>query len=177
MGLDITAYSNLQKLECVFNEDEEPLHPQTRQPFEYYFQAYINSHFPERAQDLENKAVYLYDDSFGFRAGSYSGYNQWREQLAHLAGYAAKPFARYDSVEMRHDAGAWGTTEGPFWELICFSDCEGVIGPAVCKKLAKDFADFQERAMSSHDDIFRSKYDEWLIAFQLAAENGAVDFR
>ena len=31
----------------------------------------------------------------------------------------------------------------PFVELINFSDCEGVIGPEVAAKLAKDFADYE----------------------------------
>jgi len=177
MGLDITYYKNLTKLDCVFDADGEPIDPATREPLEgKYLQAGLNGDFPGRADEIEDRAVYRYEDGDGFRAGSYSGYTHWREELAKLAGYPAKDADRYGTVTQRHDAGAWAVSEGPFWELICFSDCEGVIGAKVSAKLAADFAQFQAKADAHEDERFRWLYGDWRKAFETAADKGAVDF-
>jgi hypothetical protein len=74
----------------------------------------------------------------------------------------------------------------PFVELICFSDCEGSIGPETSAKLAKDFADYEEQAREWakdryadwHDefDWWFSKYENFKRAFELAAQGGFVMF-
>lgn len=177
MGLAITAYKGLTKIDCVFDADREPIDPETREAIDYDFMSYVNPDFPERAEGIESRVVYKADDSVSFRAGSYGRYNAWREELAKLAGYPAVAYERYGQTSMRHDAGAWAALSGPFHELINFSDCEGVIGPVVSAKLAQDFADFQEKADSHNDEYFRSRYANWRQAFEMAAINGAVDFR
>jgi hypothetical protein len=161
VGLDITVYRKLH-------------------PAPEGCEAAFNPHvldYPERANGLPSGPVHG-EVVFGFRAGSYSGYNEWREQLAKLAGYPAVLHRSSWEKEQRarHAAGAWAATEGPFWELINFSDCEGTIGPRVAFKLAKDFAEWQERADAIDDDYFKSKYAEWRRAFETAQDFGAVDF-
>lgn len=170
MGLDITYYSKLKKIDCVFDADGEPI------GITDYFQPYINPDFPGRADDIENKAVYSYQECDGFRAGSYSGYNAWREELAKLAGYPEIETEDYGIKRKRHDAGAWKAGGGPFWELIHFSDCEGTIGAKVSAKLADDFAKFQPQADAHPEEWFRSKYAEWFQAFNVASDAGAVSF-
>ena len=68
----------------------------------------------------------------------------------------------------------------PFVELIDFSDCEGVIGPKVAAKLAKDFADYEFMASAfaaeSNDDFFLALYREWRRAFEWAADGGMIYF-
>lgn len=66
--------------------------------------------------------------------------------------------------------------EGPFWELISFSDCDGIIGPLVSAKLAQDFGDFQPAADDHPDQHFRDMYARWRTAFETAADTGFVDF-
>jgi hypothetical protein len=186
MGLDITAYKGLTKLDVVFGADGEPIDPTTRESLDYDsydLRCYINPDYADRATGLEHKAVYKSEASMGFRAGSYGGYNAWREELARLAGYPAVPVDRYGTGNVQHraDYGAWNTTEGPFWELINFSDCEGVIGPVVAAKIAKDFAEWDERAKTHGDSVERGEwfyplYQTWQKAFEMAAQNGAVDF-
>jgi hypothetical protein len=175
MGLDISYCRNLKKLDCVFNEDGCPIDPTTREELDYEMHVYLNPHFVGRSEPLES-GYYTGEDREGFRAGSYGGYNAWREDLAKLAGYPALQEERYGQVSLRHDAGAQDAGKGPFYELIYFSDCEGTIGPVVSAKLAKDFADFQEKANSFGDDYWRKKYGEWRLAFETASENGAVSF-
>ena len=169
MGLDITAYGRLVKQEIQPDIDDERA--------DDYFRCRINSDFPGRADDLEDGAHYSWDDITGFAAGSYGGYGQWREQLAMLAGYPPLPHRSSWETKTRslHAAGAWAAKEGPFWELIHFSDCDGVIGAKVAEKLAKDFAAHQEKADQA-GGWFLDRYNEWRKAFELAANGGAVDF-
>jgi hypothetical protein len=184
MGLDITAYSKLVKLDAVFDADGEPIDPETREPLDWhnYMRVYVNSDFPGRSGSLEHKGCYTYGEDFGFRAGSYGGYNEWREQLAKFAGYPTLLYERVQgyapSAKERHDAAAWnGMCEGlPFVELVNFSDCEGVICAEVAAKLARDFAEHDERAKATGDDWFYGRYCDWRKAFELASDAGCVTF-
>lgn len=172
MGLDITAYENLKEIDCVFNADGEPINPENGLELDSYFRPYFNRDFIVRAEGLKERSVYLYDRATGFGAGSYGVYNNWREGLAKLAVYGEL----HNDKGRPYSEGAWSATEGPFWELILFSDCEGVIGPVVSAKLLKDFDSFREKAQSLHDEYWFDLYKEWHEAFKLAANNGAVDF-
>lgn len=146
MGLDITAYKNIRP-----SDDEDAS------------QIWINSAFASHAEALTHGMRFEAEKSEGFRAGSYGGYNQWRNDLAKLAGYLS-------------DEDAWTKTEGPFWELINFSDCEGVIGPKTSAKLHADFIAFDEIAKTHSDEWFYRKYQDWTQAFELASQNGLVAF-
>ncbi len=177
MGLDVTAYKGLKKIECHFDADGEPIDPASGEYIEDQFQPYINPDFPGRADGVEHKAVYSYADSLDGWSGGYTRYNWWREELAKLAGYPAIAADRsgFGDLTLRHDQSAFEATEGPFWELICFSDCEGVIGSVISKKLAADFADHEEKA-AAIGDYFYEKYIQWKAVFEFAAQDGAVDF-
>jgi hypothetical protein len=107
---------------------------------------------------------------FTFQAGSYMYYSKWRNQLAEMAGLGSAEAVRTNPEKKGL----------PFVELIDFSDCEGVIGPKVAAKLAKDFADYEFSAsafaVESEDDFFLALYREWRRAFEWAADGGMVYF-
>lgn len=160
MGLDITAYSELQKAKDVpLDEDDNPVE----------WMKYFRNHriclkeYPQHAAGLEPDATYSFAKQISFKAGSYSGYNDWRNELADLAGYG--------SAKQLWD----NPRPGPFSELINFSDCEGVIGPVLAGKLAKDFNDFRAKA-EERGSWFWGLYLQWYAAFRLATNNGAVEF-
>jgi hypothetical protein len=161
-GLDVSAYSKLVEVEHpVLDADGFPKdaeHEIRLSPVD----------FPERFEGLKADAVYRFGESFDFRAGSYTGYNWWRNELAKLAGYPAP--------DKRYDASAWNAKSGAFWELINFSDAEGVLGPVVCKKLYADFVSFHKAAMRHPNRDFVESYEAWERAFKLAAEHGAIVF-
>ena len=152
MGLDITAHRNLQR------EAD-----QTKARDDYEIRIWINPDFPGRCDDVA-EGFYTSEEEFDFRAGSYGWYNAWRDMLARLAGHS-------EARDVWRDK-----KPGPFTELISFSDCEGTIGTAVSAKLAKDFADYQHAADNHPNEFFREKYNVWRKAFELAAQNGAVQF-
>ena len=169
MGLDITAYRKLAKV--IIPEGAEAAdYPAPRM--------YHNPAFPGRADDVP-EGSYIGLEEFGFRAGSYGGYGEWRNQLAEFAGYAEGVENFFGGERKSFSATAFDAKGGPFWELICFSDCEGTIGTAISAKLAKDFAENQPRA-DAYDgpdaEWFKARYADWRKAFEMAADGGAVEF-
>lgn len=173
MGLDISAYGRLVKAPAhIIDQCDGSDCP------DGFVRFYSNSDFPGRDAGIEDMAVYAFASSTGFRAGSYSGYNLWRDELAKLAGYpAVRPDESEGAVVPHlHARGAWLTDTGPFYELIQFSDCEGAIGPTVSAKLARDFAEYQLKADAHQESWFRDLYGKWRNAFELAADGGAVSF-
>jgi hypothetical protein len=177
MGLDITAYRQISKMSgIVFDADGEPIDAETRKYAEYDLLAYINDDFPGRNDGIENKTPYSAEDSFGFRAGSYGSYNRWRDELAKLSGWPLSSYEQYGKNWESYSASAWKVTSGSFWEIINFSDCEGVIGPETSKKLAADLAAFDDAAKASDYPNFYHIYSEFRKAFEMASDNGAVRF-
>lgn len=162
MGLDITAYSKLKAVRPRPKYEDESGYAESLEslPPNHASQA-------DRMEGMEPKTWYRVEGkTFGFRAGSYSGYNRWREWLAELAGHGSPQ-------------NVWNNPKpGPFVELINFSDCEGTIGPVVSAKLAKDFAEWDDRAKAADkaDGYDYGKYREWRKAFEMAADGGAVTF-
>jgi len=113
--------------------------------------------------------------SNSFRAGSYSGYNAWRAKLCKLM-HGIQP------EEMWADPNRW--SGAAFQEVIDFSDCEGVIGARVSKKLYTDFkkhrSQLYQKAIElfSQDDVahFFAVYDDFTTAFKISADRGLLIF-
>lgn len=149
MGLDISAYSKL-----------EPVDGDTGNSVRFS----VESCFASRADGVRPGVDYAFRNEFHFRAGSYGIYNDWRDQLARLAGYLAASDTWGDSVPC-----------GPFWELLNFSDCMGTIGPYTSGKLFRHFEMYADQAEKIGGDFYGA-YLNWLAAFRLAADGGAVSF-
>lgn len=174
MGVDITAYRQIRKVDVTAGEDY-PIDPETREERHNLWRAVRNPDFPGRADDIEDGAYHSYTEAVDGMSRSYGGYNIWRNELAELAGWPEAP-DEAESSKRSHAASAWAAQSGPFWELINFADNEGVIGTAVSAKLAKDFAEFQSKADAHPHAFFRECYDGMRRAFEAAADGGAVDF-
>jgi hypothetical protein len=131
----------------------------------------------DRCHDLE-EGVYL--DTFDtvqhhFRAGSYSGYNQFRNLLskALLGVEASAVWEDPTSFEGR-----------PGYEMIDFSDCEGTISSSVADKLHQDLVENRDVFKAHLIEVFgedndqvewsMETYDNFIYAFELASENGVV---
>ena len=167
MGLDITAYRKLKPAENVeLDEDGNPV------DYDNYFRPgagmdWSEGAFPGRGEGIDSDTTYSFEKRHGFRAGSYGGYSEWRNQLARLAGW--------DSNNDRYNKDPSEFEGKPFFELIWFADNEGVIGPIVSAKLLKDFKAYLPAA-EQQDDWFLDRYRDWMNAFEMAADGGAVDF-
>ncbi|MBV6343136.1 hypothetical protein [Candidatus Magnetobacterium casense] len=158
MGLDITYYRDCKRVgenkEC---EDWERGHHHVYSPYSGM----------EIRLDGAVPGCYVGTECGSFRAGSYSGYNEWRSELCHRA-LSSSP------NEVWENEGKYAGK--PFVELIAFSDCEGAIGPKTSAKLSKDFTSCRDLVCDGADEYFVEKYDDWASAFESAQHDGFVIF-
>ena len=157
MGLDIRVFKGLKKV-------NNPELDEYGYPINEYTQwkpgagmEWSESVWPGKGKPLNYNEVYEYEKSEYFHAGSYHGYNWWRDCLNEFAGNVA------------------------FQELIDFADNEGVIGSELSKKLYEDFRIYHDRAKEYSEKIadglwWFDKYCEWEKAFEMAKDDGAVEF-
>jgi hypothetical protein len=160
MGLDIVAYKGLTKTDA-----EENIHV-SRDEFGYN-------------DDLE-KGWYDCADSFHFRAGSYSSYNNWRRVLC-------------EAIHGMTDIEFWKDQDSlvgsAFFELINFSDCEGQIGPKVSEKLYQEFSNPENEEkfrsycekeygdeLGAVEDFYMANWEDFKKAFEIARDNGLVQW-
>lgn len=162
MGLDVSAFSRLRAApEAKLDRDGYPKDIRRYWLLRPALLDHTEKDWPGKTAGLV-PGVFAFEDSTVFRAGSYSGYGEWREKLARFAG-APTAEAVWD-----------GRVDVPFRELINFTDCDGVIGPVVSAKLAEEFAEYAERAAKVPTII--SLYRAFHKAFDLARHGGAVHF-
>jgi hypothetical protein len=177
MGLDITAYRKVSFVRALRRGEESD------EEWPRLIYLYPNPHYPERADGLV-EGLYVASGDFNralaaaykdetpdpdrmhFRAGSYGGYNEWRERLCILA-HGVLPGRIWREPEPFIGA--------LFFELIKFGDNEGIIGPRTSTKLAQDFASWQTTADEA-EEWFRKLYARWRRAFEMAAGDGVVHF-
>lgn len=165
MGLDITAYSKLtavgQHSTSDWCEDEDHVDAFAYASFPVSFRGIpvLTTESTGSGESFLQGGCHAITDAtetHSFHAGSYGGYNRWREGLRQQFNPGLKP-------------------DGPFYELIWFADNEGCIGPDAARDL---LAEFREHATTyvPRDDYDRSKYVDWTRAFELAADGGLVSF-
>lgn len=179
MGLDVTAYRRLERVA------DWPADAESIDDFAEYesgrgyvwngrsvtdvHPVYVQRDFPEHHS--LTPGIYAYAESNDWGAGSYSGYNQWRDWLSRSAlGVSAEEVWR--NFDRWRDRGvAW---------LINFSDCEGIIGAEVCARILADLreneATIREQAIGQDAAWCLAKLDDWLAGLEMAADGGMLDF-
>jgi hypothetical protein len=165
MGLDITAYSNLTpigKHTKNYCEDDNHVHAYAYSCFPASFRGIpvLGTERDDYTEFLEGGcyAITEWTRTHGFRAGSYSGYNHWRDNLKAQFNPNTEP-------------------DGPFYELIWFADNEGSIGSEAAADLLLDF----EVHAATYQPLYHEHpewdtYTDWMRAFELAAVSGLVEF-
>lgn len=169
MGLDITAYNNIDVVRYA------PEYIESFEDMAGIDYGFVNPDFPHAVTaEIDEGTQYIYFMEHGgteyisFHAGSYSGYNLFRSSLCD--GFKDRDaWEDYDSYR-----------DEPFFEIICFSDCEGsFFGNEVCNNLLDDFLTHREdyvRRAGDNDWLIHA-YDNFTEAFRLGSENGIVIFR
>jgi hypothetical protein len=138
------------------------------------FQVYSVDEFPLHAEGLQ-AGLYSYTDRGDFRAGSYSGYGEWRNWLSTtMLGMSAREVwaAWGDDVQSSHirDRGiAW---------LVNFSDCEGYISAPVAARILADMeAHFDAALAAAPDRWYADRLIQWITALRaVAPTNGVIEF-
>jgi hypothetical protein len=163
MGLSIATYATVERIGDAADQYDSATEGNL----------YVEKGRENRAGTITTGLYRLSKERFKFHGGSYHNYNDWRRWLCQVM-LGVMPEAVWQDTQKY--AGR------QFVELIHFSDCEGTLGPAVCAKLARDFADFEATAEASgapddiEDDWYMKQYRNFKVAFQLAAGEGAVEF-
>lgn len=173
MGLDITAYGHVK-----LHEDQSLDQEGCEESDLSLRKLWLNEHFPGRCDEFGDGAIVEYAEYHDGPSQPYGGYNRFREQLARIAGYPSKMIDENGVRSESHAHYVWDNVDsGPFFEQINFADNEGTLGPAVCAKLAKDYADFQSAAdANTAVEGFSRTYAKWRAAFEFAAGHGVVVF-
>lgn len=109
----------------------------------------------------------------------YGGYSRWRRVLAEASsGMTADDL--WAQAEMLDPDAV------PFFEIICFADNEGTIGPLAAADLVEDFTDeARERfaaAIPAGEGAwgcrhFLEAWDGWRAGVALAAKSGLIEYR
>lgn len=164
MGLDIIAYSRLKKNEYLSNkkdEDKDYIDDDCLLIMSPRL-AEIEKAFPGRTEPLKyNGDVYDCENYEWINISSYSTYGWFRWALE-----------------------AFSENRDCFNELIDFSDCEGIIGSIVSKKLYEDFSSNAESfeqwvhlKFDAYDsELLLQMYRKFESAFEIAKDGGAVEF-
>ena len=145
--------------------------------------------FPMQAGDLVDDGYYDCVSCDDFLSMGYGRYGYLRELIAEVAGYEKQdiPEPHYSHPNY-HDLSYYYRNphiatiyineieEGPFIEMINFSDCEGVICSEVSKKLYKDFDNYLKIAEEKLDEYYLQKYKDLMGAFKYASDDGFVRY-
>ncbi len=198
MGLDVSYYNNVRRVPDeevpegveAFNQAYEDWDGSRDNNTYLYYLDPDRGPFGGHMKGLEPGWYEVPKEGGGYlRGGTYSGYNEWRNDLALAAGYTG-------GVEEVWEIGQdklYEPDTPPFLELINFSDSDGVIGPDISEKLYNDFVNYENTVKKEVDnwylkihptksyDVddnkwFLSKYEEWKKAFKTASEGGFVSF-
>jgi hypothetical protein len=178
MGLDISAHSYIaiKQLNPVLFE------------FNELMDADVDILEFNRGLDFLSQSAELGDDvgkfefslgaeseSFDFRAGSYSTYNKFRN-LVCLALLEVKCETAWDNPNKYKT--------GPGWDIINFSDCEGVIDSVTSAKLLKEFTDNRDKFitfLNNTSDVgdmdvnhYTEFFDNMIKCFELGSKGGIV---
>ena len=164
MGLDITAYQKVNKSEEWFQKSG----------IEDFHESHLFKHeHPQmdRSPNMESGSYYVGGESYRFCAGSYSGYNKFREALS-VGILGSTPQEVWNNPEKYQGL--------PFVELIDYSDCEGFFDSEFSKKLFKDFESNEEKFKAYCESLgvnfYFQRYLDFKRGFELASDGGVLVF-
>ena len=185
MGLDIMAISNLEKKDKLSEEQKalpwefQPAKKATRIKIDATPYGSEHGGF-NKCDDMEGGKYAATDETteHHFRAGSYSGYNRFRKLLSEGV-VGVDPHTLWENEDPYKDS--------PMFDMINFSDCEGILGTGVCKKLYPQFLENRDKFENYLKETFghdanqveweMSTYDDFTEAFKLGSQNGIVVYR
>lgn len=181
MGLDISFYQAAQMLpaDAIVGDDlDYDKYPDGRL-------AYVNDDFLAQADGLPEKFAFAAEGEGRDARIGYASYGHWRECVAKAVGYPkAPPHPDESSLDasyresLPHVTSAWRGHFGPLHDLLNFSDCEGVIGPQTCAKIAAELAEYRDRALACMSDAprFSEFYDAMMQGFSIVGPTGFARF-
>lgn len=173
MGLDISAWSKAERAEacpaCGHLTGAHDLRVGTDP-----------SSFPERAAPFAPGDGLVVGDCEAHMRFGYSGWGFFRSLLCEAA----------NGEPADHDHQAFWQREeradAVLWDLINFTDCDGILGPVACERIHRELLETREKFLavlarprevrSDWTDGAVGRYDELTALFAVAAHGGVVRF-
>lgn len=162
MGLLVAAYAGIERVEDPFVPDGDLCDRVTGKWLPQSFKVRKFAFWPHAAPEFTDGDYYVAQSEYKEFECTCTHYSGWRSKLAAMVGNPA---------------------DNSFYELINFSDCEGVLGPSTCAKLAEDFRRWDQVAQQYERRGIIPRYDFYGMferlkkTFEFAGPNGAVQFR
>lgn len=183
MGLSISGYSKVKLIEVSTSDNIECKYEWMEDNnIESGVVPYLNCDFPSHCTGLED-GVYTYEDCVDGGRRSYSGWSNFREVLAKNVGYTPitedeipsgwDEYTKRNFLLNPHQSRAFNVKGGILYELINFSDCEGVINTEMCKKIYNDLQLVDRFKLEDRDQELLYKL---IQAFEAGSDGGFVTF-
>ncbi|MBE8232995.1 MAG: hypothetical protein HAW67_04610 [Endozoicomonadaceae bacterium] len=179
MGLDVTAYENSTIVENPECDEWDDCVKGNK--------IYVSPDFKDHAGRFKDGVVYESEKSYAFYVGSYRRYGYFRGLMAEMAGYDPIDEDSFSPTEWNerepYMLGCWASNHGFFYEMLNFSDAEGIISTEFSKKLLSDFEKFDGKYKAFFEEkegemgsYYIRLYEDFKKAFAMAANNGYVDY-
>lgn len=198
MGLDITAYKGIKKLgEPIFDSygdeigirsgkaklaDGREVETFTDISDVDFTKPYSAPSFPLHLGDLDDSAVYSYDDAISPFSCGYISYAYFKNDLARIAGYKSGAHLRLKNFDDRpymatviYEYEIEKKERGLLSDLLYFSDSEGSICNSYCQKILADLKVIEHRK-GELSEKHQSLFDDLLETFAFVGDCGFVDF-
>lgn len=166
MGLDVSVYQNYRVLDI--NEDDDD--------YDYNFNALsLEDEWEDRMKNLEKGKYYAGDRVAHLISYPYSSHNRFREQLIRLIGRSDLLLSHDGTIDWE---ALYPEKNLPFYELVYFSDCEGVLDWETSEKLYNDFKnhEFLAKQVFKNEEYNLRRFNEWMETFELGKNKGVVVF-
>lgn len=131
---------------------------------ELYVCGQSNPDCPSINDGMEHGVTYTFEENNWYRiADRWWDMVDWIVKLSDLIGLNGERPERDSTVAFR--------------DIFRFGNHGGTFGPLTCKKIAADFALWDERAQTFDDEEFYESFKMWRHMFEFAAEGGACWLR
>jgi len=178
MGLDIYYYSNLNFQFSSTTQYHSLKHKKQRRLA--YLE--VNPDFHQYSGSLQT-GFYTFQKAGHFCGGSYHLYNQFRDTLCWLANDRSA----MDLIMVANIENGRNIAGDHFYELIFFSDAQGILDSNVCQHLYREFIVWRSRISLAVSTIppqsdfdyaawFMETYDHFCTAFRIASDGGCLYF-
>jgi hypothetical protein len=183
MSLDFYAYSNVIFQKNIFYDNKKNMivdksgsqHPD----FKLCKVAFVSDDFYYHSNGITNNSVFKYDQIFHYNFKDSEYYGEWRNTLSKILQYNPSKSKKYKKIA--YTLGAFDYDSGPFLNLICFSDCDGLINSNYCKEIYNDFVKYTKYVSDMPDEqfimdkeTFIEIYDNIKKCFEIGSTNGLV---
>lgn len=183
MRFEIVGYSDVKFQKNIFYDDVKHMivdhHGNQHKDFKLCKVATVMKGYDYHSGDIKNNSIFKYDKMVSCSFENVDEYNNWRNTLAKILQY--NPSSSRQFRKTSYIAGAFDYDTGPFLNLICYIDYNGVINHKLCSELLADFEKYISYVDNMPEDNFileKSRfitiYNDLMKCFKSGSDYGLV---